>query len=82
MEQNYKEYKTWLEGVNSVGAPQVSEEQKQAQLASDKRIKKFVTDAINSDTTLSKMIGLGLLNAGYIDPSLAQIYILGKMVRG
>ena len=31
MEQNYKEYKSWLESVNSVGAPQVSEEQKQAQ---------------------------------------------------
>lgn len=82
MEQNYKEYKTWLQGVNAINAPAQTEEQKQAQLASDKRIKKFVTNAINSDTTLSKMIGLGLLNAGYIDPSLAQIYILGKMVRG
>lgn len=78
--QNYKEYKTWLDGVNSQGAPNVSEEQKQAQLASDMRIKGYITHAVKDDNILSKALGISLLTNGYLDDALAQVYITGKLL--
>lgn len=79
--QGYKEYKTWLDGVNSQGVqPQVTEEQKQAQLASDMRIKGYITHAVKDDNILSKALGISLLTNGYLDDALAQVYITGKLL--
>lgn len=74
---DYKQYRTWLEGVNSTGNQL---EQTPEMAASDARVKKFVTDTYSSDPILRKMIGLKFLTDGVIDESLAQIWFLKQML--
>lgn len=80
--ENYKEYRTWLDGVNSINPPQQTEQEKQAQLQSDARIKGYITRAVESDNTLRKMLGVGLLTNGYIDKNLGEIYFMQEMLKG
>lgn len=71
---DYKEYRSWLQGINSTG------EQPQFNAESDARVKKFVIDSYSSDPILRKMIGLKFLTDGVIDDSLAQIYFLKQIL--
>lgn len=80
--ESFKEYKGWLQGINSTNPPVQSEEEKQAQLQSDMRIKGYITKAVESDNTLRKMLGVGLLTNGYIDPNLGEIYFMQEMLKG
>lgn len=75
MVMDYKEYKSWLTGLNSTGnqPPEFNAE-------SDARVKKFVVDSYSSDSILRKMIGLKFLADGVIDDSLAQIWFLKQML--
>lgn len=74
--QDYKSYKNWLNGINSTG------QQPQFDAASDMRIKKYVVDTFGNDDSLRKMLMLNFVSNGIIDKSLADIYIMKKLVRG
>lgn len=77
---DYKEYKTWLQGMNSQGtqpAPMTDE-----QMASDMRIKGYITNAVESDNVLAKMIGMNIISNGYMDDALAQLYFMDRFTRG
>lgn len=80
--ENYKEYKTWLDGINASNPPVQTEQEKQTQLQSDARIKGYITRAVESDNTLRKMLGVGLLTNGYIDKNLGEIYFMQEMLKG
>ncbi|MBQ2173736.1 MAG: hypothetical protein II453_01300, partial [Alphaproteobacteria bacterium] len=67
-------YKTWLTGLNSKG------EQPQFNAESDARVKKFVVDSVGGDDILRKMMMLNFITDGIIDKSLADIYIMKKLV--
>lgn len=71
----YNEYKNWLKDINKNNTDNFN-------LQSDARVKYFINKAVSTDTTLSKMIGLSLLKNGIMNKNLANIYILGKLVRG
>lgn len=78
--EDYKNYKTWLQQVNSTNAPAQTEQEKQMQLESDMRIKGYITRAVSDDNILSKVLGISLLTNGYLDDALAQVYITGKLL--
>ena len=80
--ENYKEYRTWLNGINAINPPQQTDEEKQSQMQSDARIKGYITRAVESDNTLRKMLGVGLLTNGYIDKNLGEIYFMQEMLKG
>ena len=71
---DYKQYRTWLTGINSTG------NQPEFNAESDARIKKFVTDTYSSDPILRKMIGLKFLTDHVIDENLAKIWFLKQML--
>lgn len=71
---DYKQYKTWLTGINSTGT------QPTFNAESDARVKKFVVDSYSSDPILRKMIGLKFLTDGVIDENLAQIWFLKQIL--
>lgn len=71
---DYQNYKTWLTGVNSKG------EQPQFNAESDARIKKFVVDSVGGDDILRKMMMLNFISDNIIDKSLADIYIMKRLV--
>lgn len=71
---DYQNYKTWLTGVNSKG------EQPQFNAESDARVKKFVVDSVGGDDILRKMVMLNFVTDGIIDKSLADIYIMKRLV--
>lgn len=72
---SYSQYKGWLNQVNSTG------EQVNFNAESDERVKKFITTSVDSDDILRKVMMLGFVTNGIIDKSLADIYILKRMVR-
>ena len=78
--EDFKQYKNWLQGINNTNPPAQTEQEKQDQLASDARIKGYLTNAME-DNVLAKMIGIGMINNGYIDPSLAQMYFIDRFSR-
>ena len=71
---DYKQYRTWLTGLNAGSQPP------EFNAESDARVKKFVTDTYSSDPILRKMIGLKFLTDNVIDDSLAQIWFLKEML--
>ena len=71
---DYQNYKTWLTGLNSKG------EQPQFNAESDARVKKFVVDSVGGDDILWKMMMLNFVTDNIIDKSLADIYIMRKLV--
>ena len=73
---DYQNYKTWLTGLNSKG------EQPQFNAESDARVKKFVVDSVGGDDILRKIMMLNFISDGIIDKSLADIYILDRLVNG
>lgn len=74
--ENYQTYKSWLQGINSTGnKPEFNAE-------SDARVKKFVTTTIGGDDILRKMMMLNFVTDGIIDKSLADIYIMKKLING
>ena len=73
---DYKEYRSWLQGINSTG------EQPQFNAESDERVKNFVTTTIGGDDILRKMMMLNFVTDGIIDKSLADIYIMKKLING
>ena len=73
---DYQNYKTWLTGLNSTG------EQPQFNAESDARVKKFVVDSVGGDDILRKMMMLNFVTDGIIDKSLADIYIMKRLVNG
>ena len=74
---DYKQYRSWLQGINSTGNQL---EQTPEMVTSDARVKKFITDTYSSDPILRKMIGLKFLADNVIDDSLAQIWFLKQML--
>lgn len=74
---DYKQYRSWLQGINSTGNQL---EQTPEMVTSDARVKKFVTDTYSSDPILRKMIGLKFLTDNVIDENLAQIWFLKQML--
>lgn len=72
---NYGEYKEWLNKTNSTG------NQITPDAVSDGRVKKFIINSLDDDV-LRKSLMLGLATNGIIDRSLADIYIMKKLVRG
>lgn len=72
--ENYQNYKSWLQGINSTG------NQPEFHSESDARVKKFVVDSYSSDPILRKMIGLKFLTDGVIDENLAKIWFLKQML--
>lgn len=77
---DYQNYKTWLNGVNSINVPQQTEQEKEVQLQSDSRIKGYVLNALD-DNVLSKMIGLSFIQNGIIPEDLAKLYFIKRMER-
>ena len=71
---DYQNYKTWLTGLNSKG------EQPQFNAESDARVKKFVVDSVGGDDILRKIMMLNFVTDGIIDKSLADVYIMRKLV--
>ncbi len=71
---DYQNYKTWLTGLNSTG------NQPEFNAESDARVKKFVVDSVGGDDILRKMMMLNFITDGIIDKSLADIYIMKKLV--
>lgn len=71
---DYKQYRSWLEGINSKG------EQPQFNAESDARVKKFVVDSVGGDDILRKIMMLNFIKDNIIDKSLADIYIMKKLV--
>ena len=69
---DYQNYKTWLTGLNSKG--------EQPQFNAESRVKKFVVDSVGGDDILRKMMMLNFITDGIIDKSLADIYIMKKLV--
>ena len=76
MVMDYQNYKTWLTGLNSTG------EQPQFNAESDARVKKFFVDSVGGDDILRKMMMLNFVTDGIIDKSLADIYIMKRLVNG
>lgn len=74
---DYKNYKSWLQGLQP---PAQSPEEQLQQTVSDARTKKFLGQAMD-DNVLAKMIGLGLISNGYIDSSLGQLYFIDRLMR-
>lgn len=74
--ENYQTYKSWLQGINSTG------NQPEFNAESDARVKKFVTTTIGGDDILRKMMMLNFVANGIIDSSLADIYIMKKLING
>lgn len=73
---DYQNYKTWLTGLNSKG------EQPQFNAESDARVKKFVVDSVGGDDILRKVMMLNFVTDNIIDKSLADIYIMKRLVNG
>ena len=71
---DYQNYKTWLTGLNSTG------NQPEFNAESDARVKKFVVDSVGGDDILRKMMMLNFISDGIIDKSLADIYIMKRLV--
>ena len=78
--QSWLDYKQFVDAQNAINPPQYSEQEKQEQLASDMRIKNYMTKAVSTDNILSKALGISLLTNGYLDDALAQVYITGKLI--
>lgn len=49
---------------------------------SDLRCKKFLVNAVDSDSILKKILMLNLVTEGAIPPELASLYVLKKVVQG
>lgn len=73
---NYSQYKEWINGVNSTG------KQIEPDMISDERVKKFITNSVDGDDILRKIMMLNFVSNGIIDKSLADIYILKRMIKG
>ena len=73
---SYSQYKGWLNQVNSTG------KQIEPDMVSDERVKKFITNSVDGDDILRKIMMLNFVSNGIIDKSLADIYILKRMIRG
>lgn len=73
---NYSQYKEWINGVNSTG------KQIEPDTVSDERVKKFITNSVDGDDILRKIMMLNFVSNGIIDKSLADIYILKRMIKG
>lgn len=71
---DYKQYKSWLEGLNAGSQPP------EFNAESDARVKKFVVDSVGGDDILRKMMMLNFVTDNIIDKSLADIYIMRKLV--
>lgn len=69
---DYKEYKTWLDGLNNNQQTPMTE--------SDMRVKDYLVHSMEDDT-LRKMMMLGLVQTGAIDSKLANIYIMKNLMR-
>lgn len=78
--QSWLDYQQFVNEQNAINPPQMTEQEKQAQLESDMRIKSYITHAVSDDNILSKALGMSLLTNGYLDDALAQIYITGKLL--
>lgn len=74
---DYQNYKAWLTGINSNGR-----EQPQFNAESDARVKKFVVDSVGGDDILRKIMMLNFIKDNIIDKSLADIYIMKRLVNG
>ncbi len=73
---NYSQYKEWVNGVNSTG------KQIEPDAVSDERVKKFITNSVDGDDILRKIMMLNFVSNGIIDKGLADIYILKRMIKG
>ena len=73
---DYKQYRSWLTGLNSTG------EQPQFNAESDARVKKFVVDSVGGDDILRKVMMLNFVTDNIIDKGLADIYIMKRLVNG
>ena len=71
---DYQNYKSWLTGLNSTG------NQPEFNAESDARVKKFVVDSVGGDDILRKMMMLNFIKDNIIDKSLADIYIMKRLV--
>lgn len=71
---DYQNYKSWLTGINSTG------NQPEFNAESDARVKKFVVDSVGGDDILRKIMMLNFISDGIIDKSLADIYIMKRLV--
>ena len=69
---DYKEYKTWLDGLNNNQQTPMTE--------SDMRVKDYLVHSMEDDT-LRKMMMLGLVQTGAIDSKLANICIMKNLMR-
>lgn len=78
--QSWLNYKEQLNNWNSQGNQPPAQTEEQIQ--SDKRVKGYITNAVESDDILRKIIGLSLINNGMIDEGLGKIYFLKQLVRG
>lgn len=75
---DYQNYRAWLTGINSINQPQQTEQEKEARLQSDARIKGYITSALD-DNVLSKMLGISLISNGIIPEDLATLYFIKRM---
>lgn len=71
----YSKYKEWLNNINSTG------KQIESDTVSDERVKRFIVDSVGNDDILRKIMMLNFISDGIIDKSLADIYILKRMVQ-
>ena len=71
---DYQNYQTWLTGINSTG------NQPQFNAESDARIKKYVVDSVGGDDILRKAMMLSFVGNGIIDKSLADVYIMKRLI--
>lgn len=76
---DYKQYRSWLEGINSTGNQL---EQTPEMVTSDARVKKFVVDSVGGDDILRKVMMLNFVTDNIIDKGLADIYIMKRLVNG
>lgn len=81
MNSDYQNYKTWLDGVNSINPPQQTEQDKEVQLQSDTRIKKYIVSAVKDDSVLAKLLGLSLITNGIVSEDLGKLYFLERFMR-
>lgn len=71
----YSKYKEWLNNINSTG------KQIESDTVSDERVKRFIVDSVGNDDILRKIMMLNFVSDGIIPKSLADIYILKRMVQ-
>lgn len=72
---DYKQYRTWLTGLNAGSQPP------EFNAESDARIKKFVVDSVGGDDILRKMMMLNFITDGIIDKEIANLYALRRLVK-